>query len=162
MTETYTVWYGGETRQDSYLCKQKIKQGTDERNMREGTWAYCTPVTLWIFSITPARQKRSRIFKGSDRAIEKYQRRKQRRHSRGPASVWLAAPQRECQPTPEAMQLQQDIQDLSTHFTVIIHEENWHSAAPDAHISPAYLQGSLELFFFFLPARNKASLCSAD
>lgn len=46
------------------------------------------------------------------------------------------------------MQLQQDIQDLSTHFTVIIHEENWHSAAPDAHISPAYLQGSLELFFF--------------
>lgn len=48
---------------------------------------------------------------------------RQRQLSRSPALIWQAAPQRECQPTPEAMQLQQDIQDLSTHFTAIIHEK---------------------------------------
>lgn len=156
MTETNTVWYG-KAQQGSYLCKQN-RNRWDLRIWGEKSW-YSMLVRLWIFTNSLALQKRSRIFKSSDCAIEKYHRERQRQCSRGPASVWQAAPQRECQPTPEAMQLQQDIQDLSTH-SLLLFMRNWHSAAPDAHISPAwYLQESLELL---LPERNKASFCSMD
>lgn len=116
-------------------------------NMRGGILVQYVLVRSWIVSITLTPQKRGRIFKCGDCSIEKHHKKRPRRRSRGPASVWLAAPQRECQPTPDATQLQQDVQDLSTHFTAIIHEKNRRSAAPDAHISPAwYLQESLELF----------------
>lgn len=120
MTETNTVWYG-KKQQGSYLCKQNWNRW-DLRIWGEKSW-YSMLVRLWIFSITLTLQKRSKIFKCSDCAIEKYHGERQRRRSRGPALVWQAAPRRECQPTPEATQLQQDIQDLSTHFSAIIHEK---------------------------------------
>lgn len=60
----------------------------------------------------------------SSAAIEKYHGERERDSDGAPEAqrrFWQAAPLRECQPTPEATQLQQDIQDLSTHFAAIIH-----------------------------------------
>ena len=61
----------------------------------------------------------------SSAAIEKYhgERERQRRRSRGPASVLTGSSTERMSANTEATQLQQDIQDLSTHFAAIIHEK---------------------------------------
>lgn len=84
MTETNTVWYG-KTQQGSYLCKQN-RNRWDLRIWGEQSW-YSMLVRMWIFSITLTLQERGRIFKRSDCAIEKYQVKRHRRCSTGPALV---------------------------------------------------------------------------
>lgn len=63
------------------------KPGTDE-NMRGGILVQCAgEVVDFQYYTHIAKENQDRIFKCSDCAIEKYHGKRQRRRSRGPASV---------------------------------------------------------------------------
>lgn len=108
LTETNTVWYV-KTQGCSYLCKQNRERrefrvwGVDSWNIK---WK------LVDFQYTRQQPRKQTISKCRDWAVGKYQRGRARRCSRGPTSAWLAPPQRECQPTPEATQLRHEVLDL--------------------------------------------------
>lgn len=108
------------------MCKQN-KNRWDQAGRGTRFWweefEYSMLMRLWILSIALTLQRSVGYSSVRPVLLKKYHGKRQRRHSRGLVLVWQAAPQRECQPTPEATQLQQDIQDLSTHFTAIIHEK---------------------------------------
>lgn len=132
MTETNTVWYG-KTQQDSYLCKQNRNIWNLEIWAVEIFVQYASEVVGLLALCLRCSSTAGYSNAGT---IEKHhEERHGERRSAVPPSVWQAAPQRECQPTPEATQLQQDIQDLSTHFTPIIHEEQAFSSTWRSHQS---------------------------
>lgn len=112
MTETNTVWYV-KTQGCSYPCKQKRKWREFRVWGEDSLKIKCKWVDFQYTRLKP--WNRCRIYKCSDWAAGKYQEREGERErwcSRGPTLPWLAPPQRECQPTPEAIQLQHEIRDL--------------------------------------------------
>lgn len=114
--------------------------------MRGGISVQYTLVRLWIFSITLTLQRKGRIFKCSGCAIEKISREETETVLQRPgvgltgsstermsANTWSNAT-----PTRHS--------GFINTFHCYYSWDNWHSAAPDAHISLAwYLQESLKL-----------------
>lgn len=121
-------------------CKAHIfvnKTGTDETSENEEIPVYYKLVRLWIFSTTLTLQTRSRIFPACSKP-----------------GYWKNITDRDRDCAPEAQRrfdwqlhrenVSQHLQQCNSNKTFRIYQhishswENWHSAGPDAHISPAY------------------------
>lgn len=155
MTETKTVWEG-KTQQDSYLCKQN-RNRWDLWIWRGGIWVqYVSEVVDFQYYTHIAEEWR--IFKRGDCAIEEISRKETETALQRPSTSLTGSSTERMSANTWSHATPTRHSGFINTFHCYYSWENWHSAAPDAHISPAwYLQESLELL---LPARNKASFCS--